>query len=375
MRVAQGQTFEAVAEFATTGLLASARLRIDDNQGNTILAAQAFDRELGTTGVYAADLGGIATLGQYTILASSDGSFDPETVASEELEIVADVDEAPSVPPLVPISEDGAGQQGPCQAWTSAEAMEAAGCCAIEGSDPSVLDDSIVAASQLLYPLSNAKYPGTCESTVRPCGDELCPGHMTPVRWDGAWYNLSSGSRSHRACGCVAVSQVALAGHARSVLEVTIDGEVVDPDTYELREHLWLVRLGSERWPSCQNMREALGEEGTFGVTYEFGFDPPSSGIQAAQELACAIYESCTSSDPADCVLPQGITRIERQGITYDLEKFRGWGLVEGIWRTGLPLVDAFLNAENPKGGRGGRAQVWSPDLWRYPRPAVVSGS
>ena len=376
MNVAQGEAFEAAAEFAVTGLLATARVRIDDNQGATVVAAQPFDRELGTSGVYVADMGGIGTLGQYTILSSLDGSFDPETVATEELVIYDAATPSPDVPPLVPISGDGMGQQGPCMAWTSVDAMVEADCCTIEGSDPDVLEPSIVAASQLLYPLSGKKYAGTCEATARPPCDPC--GRQARVRWVADHWE----SRHGFGCGCRPLSRVALAGHVRSILEVTIDGEVVDPDTYEVRDHLWLVRLRDPAdldtrlyWPACQDMDVALGEEGTFGITYEYGFDPPSSGILAAQELACAIYETCSSDDPADCPLPQNITKIERQGITIELAGFSAWGLSDGKWQTGLPLVDAFLNAENPKGRRGGRAQVWSPDLWGYARPVTTTGS
>ena len=79
--------------------------------------------------------------------------------------------------------------------------------------------------------------------------------------------------------------------------------------------------------------------------------------------LACG--GSSSSSDLGDCKLPSGITRITRQAVTMDFAGFRAWGRKGGIWQTGLPLVDAFLNAYNPHGLRR-RPLIWSPDQAPY---------
>jgi hypothetical protein len=73
-------------------------------------------------------------------------------------------------------------------------------------------------------------------------------------------------------------------------------------------------------------------------------------GVAAAAELACEIYKSC--EDDVECVLPAGVSRIQRQGITIERNAFVAWGRQEGIWRTGLPLVDLFLNTYNSAGIR-----------------------
>lgn len=382
-----GSEGEFVYVAGETGLVGTLEYRVDDNQGATVIAATTTDIiELGTTGTYSVTITLPGTEGDWTILWSVDGSFDENTDA-ESFRTVATVTEAPSIPPLSPIAEDGAGLSGPCLAWTSADAMFDADCCTVDGTDPDVLEDAIVAASQLLYPLSGNAYPGTCSRTVRPCADSFaCEGPWG--MWAGTYWGFPSrGSRLlRRGCGCAPLSRVPLAGHARGITEVTIDGEVVDADTYRLDEHLWLTRVRHPDdldtplyWPSCQAMDKPLTADGTFGITYDYGFDPPSSGILAAQELACAIYSNCPGVGEigdGTCNLPSNITHIERQGISIDLAGFSQWGLVNGSWQTGMPMVDAFLNAVNPTGTRRKvRAQVWSPDLWRYPRPVAASGS
>jgi hypothetical protein len=51
---------------------------------------------------------------------------------------------------------------------------------------------------------------------------------------------------------------------------------------------------------------------------------------------------------------------------------FAAWGRQAGIWRTGLPKVDAFLNTFNPYGIQR-RATVWSPARrMQYPRRALT---
>ena len=260
---------------------------------------------------------------------------------------------------------------GPCEPWVSG--FDVAECCGVEyaaDTGPN-LERSAHAACELLYLLSGSQYPGQCEQTFRPCGERICAGPWN--RWEDS---------QRWGCGCHVMDRIPLAGKATEIVEVTLDGEIVDPATYALSEGMWLDRVNDPAdpdtplyWPSCEDRRKPLGEEGTFGITYRYGSPPPVAGMLAAKELGCAVYTSCVSSDPAECILPAGITQIDRQGLTIRLNGFSAWGLTDGKWQTGMPLVDAFLNAVNPKNVRKGKAQVWSPDLWKYPRPVGVSGS
>jgi hypothetical protein len=66
------------------------------------------------------------------------------------------------------------------------------------------------------------------------------------------------------------------------------------------------------------------------------------------------MYRSMTGGD---CQLPSGTVRVTRQGITIDKMAALGWFRqgskrygAAARWQTGMPMVDAFLNAANPYG-------------------------
>lgn len=255
---------------------------------------------------------------------------------------------------------------GPCSLWASVE--EVAACCGDLSTDESIYEDALAAASQLLFELTLRRFSGSCQSTARPCRDSCscwsaqrlayAGGGSRAIFWDGAsWQGVD--------CGCGCLSQVKLAGYpVRSIVEVKIDGAVLSPSLYRLVERRYLTRLGGERWPACQDLSLPDTEPGTWSVTYEHGSDPPMAGRMAAAELACQLYRACAGEE---CALPSGVTRISRQGIVVERQPFASWAFRERAWRSGLPLVDAFLNAYNPSGMQ--RLPVfWAPGEPRYAR-------
>lgn len=383
--VNEGDTFEATYESGVSGQAGTVAVEIDDGQSNTVFGPTVVGiHELGTTGTYSRTMTAPGVAGtQWVVLWSLDGTFDPKTVSVEDLYVLSASGIDP-VPPLVPIESDG-NTGGPCRAWTTVEKV--AECCSTE-SDTSVLEESLVAASQVLWALSGQRFPGACEQRVRPCGRSNCEGPWGA--WAGAgWASYGLGvygnwGSEDGGCGCSPLSRVPLAGHAREILEVTIDGLILDASEYRLDDHRWLTRLRDsdddrQFWPSCQDLDRAEDEDGTFSVLYTFGMDPPVAGQLAAAELACAIHQTCAggagggSADLGDCPLPNNVVKIERQGITIEMEPFAAFGRKDSVWKTGLPLTDMFLNAYNPTGRRRRRATVWSPDTRRFPR--AVGGS
>jgi len=379
--VKAGETFEAVYESGVSGQVGTVAVRIDDNQGATVFGpVTAGVIELGTTGVYSRDLTAPGVAGtQWSILWSYDGTFDPKTTSTDDLYVVT-ADEFATVPPLLPIT--GAVSVGPCSSWTTVE--DIAACCGVD-SDTSILEAPMVAASQVLYALSSKRWTGTCTRRVRPCSSSGCNGPYggwVGTGWGGGgdWnlgvYGLWE-TRERPPCGCSHLDRVPLAGHATDVLEVTIDGMIVAADTYRLDENRWLTRTPEAAdpdtrlyWPSCQDLSLPESEDGTFSILYEFGMDPPQAGVLAATELACAIHQTCAGGGSlGECPLPNGVVKIVRQGIEIELSPFASWGMKDGAWRTGLPLVDLFLNTYNPTGRRRRRSAVWSPDMPRFARP------
>ncbi len=232
-----------------------------------------------------------------------------------------------------------------CALWIAPE--EAFDCCPdLEQSDTAQMEWAIQQASEILYRLSGSRYPGICSQTVRPAAEQIsCWAPRWPV-WP-----------SRRDVDCRPVSKIRLAGYPiQSIVEVVIGGVVVDASAYELRRNRELARIDGERWPVCN--------DGTFFVTYEYGQNPPLSGIAAAGQLACEIAKACPGSDGSieDCALPEGTVRITRQGLTIDTQALGLWLI--GQMRTGMPLVDAFLATWGSRARRRVALSVPEMDPW-----------
>jgi len=163
---------------------------------------------------------------------------------------------------------------------------------------------------------------------------------------------------------------VLLSGYpVREITQIKVDGDILAANEYGLWKWRWLVRKNDDWWPRCQDLSLDDTEDGTWSVAYTYGQTPPMPAQDAAAELACEIYKSCTAQD---CALPKGTTRIVRQGVVIEKLAFVTWGLQNGVWRTGLPKVDAFLSWANPHGIQR-RATVWSPARrMQYPRRALT---
>lgn len=364
-----GLPFENFNETGITGLVGSIAVQVIDNDGGVTIGPTTADiTEQGSTGIYIWNAAAAPPTGQYTLVWSTDGSFDPDTISTEELVVVAG-SVAPS--PIPPPPDSDVTTEGPCTAWLTGD--DVAECCgeavAEVGTATILLDDAADVASQLLYELSGRRWAGLCSRTgVRPCHSNcgcgwqvLSRGHVVAA-WD-SW------SCEGRSCGCRDLSRVKLSGYVREVTQVKVGGAVVDPSLYRVDEHKWLTRLDGDRWPACGRLDLPDTEEGTFSVSYTYGKTPPLAGIEAAKQLACQIFMRCSNSANAtDCAIPEGAVRISRQGITVERAIFAR-NPQTGAWETGLSAVDQFLNTYNPKGIMR-RALFISPrSSDRYARP------
>ena len=253
---------------------------------------------------------------------------------------------------------------GPCSPWISGD--DVAECCNVETTSGALFDTVAWQASSLLFEISGRIYAGECSHrTVRPacdscvCGFQvLSRGHVIGPGDYG--YPLDLCDSCLAACD---PSLVKLAGvPIRDIVEVLIDGLVVNPADYRVFNDRYLQRLNNGHWPHSQNLTLDDTEENTFSITYTYGASPPSLGVSAAASIACELYKEC---DGQTCVLPKGVTRITRQGITIDKLAFTSWGFREGRWATGLPLVDAFLATVNPAGLQR-RPVFWAPGKRQY---------
>lgn len=249
---------------------------------------------------------------------------------------------------------------GPCEPWELNPACT-------RGLDPEnePLDAYIVSVATNLLWRATAGVFGVCEVTVRPCG-RRCSGngftYFPAMTSGGEWINVTCGC-AESACGCCTVSEINLDGPVDSIVEVLIDGAVVDSSTYWVDNGYRLTRRSPDVWPMCQSLSLPATEEGTFQIRYMRGISVDEAGQYALAALAAELKIACQDQD---CRLPSRIVEITRQGITMsvvnDVEFLRS-----GLF--GIPEVDAWVTSVNPYNQRS-QSSVYSPDLQprlRYP--------
>lgn len=223
-------------------------------------------------------------------------------------------------------------------------------------------------ATYVLWALSGRRF-GACEVTVRPCGSNCnfyggwmgwpvwgdaysSQPWMRPFVRGGQWFNCGCCG----VCSCRADCSVWLPGPVASIVEVVVDGVVVDPANYRVDDRQWLVGLNGQCWPECQNMNLESPESGTFEVTYTRGTPVPVAGQVAAGELACEFIKACAGQA---CGLPENLASLTRQGVEVTMVSPTDIA-TSGL--TGNRNVDMWIRAVNPNGLKQ-RPRVYSPDV------------
>jgi hypothetical protein len=255
-----------------------------------------------------------------------------------------------------------------------------------EGETTSVADLIVATATEYLWRWTGRAF-GLCEVEVRPCRqdclgdpttyegwagrpDPYLPTHgdrapFTPALIAGAWRNISCG-RCGDLCGCSETSVVRLPPPVYDVVDVTIDGDTLDPSAYRVDNRAALIRTDGGRWPTCQNLAAPAGDPDTWSVRYRWGAPVPIGGQVAAGKLACELAKAFCGS--GDCQLPERVQTVTREGVTVGfLDAFDG--LDDG--RTGIWLVDSWV-ASIRRAPR--RSAVYSPDSTRRPSVTTYGG-
>lgn len=224
-----------------------------------------------------------------------------------------------------------------------------------------------MAATEYLWAATGRQY-GSCEVEFRPCTRSCFDGQpyggwwWYPDRWVAGWpYGPVAGGwlaaacgRCQGSCSCTSAAELVLPHPAQEIVEVSVDGAVLPSSAYILYNGLTLVRTDGELWPFCQDWGSSSGP-GTFVVKARFGRPVPALGSLAMGELMPEIMKACKSG--GDCRLPSGtVQSITRQGVTKTFVDPTKLGRL-----TGLPLVDKFIQTENPHGLDEG-ARIWDPE-------------
>lgn len=203
---------------------------------------------------------------------------------------------------------------------------------------------------------------GGCPITVRPCNRSCIPGSwltapdvgalfagvsggafgFSPyVGPNGAWLN-ACGCRGD-GCSCTKVQEVILPGTATRIVEVVLDGVVMDETSYRVDNGNRLVRTDGGEWPVCQDMNADEGE-GTFIVTYYDSVLVDEVGAYIAGTLAAEFLRACGGGD---CALPANVQTVTRQGITMEMQPEIPEAMFPG-GMTGIRIVDNWVRIWNP---------------------------
>jgi len=211
--------------------------------------------------------------------------------------------------------------------------------------------------------MSGRKYTGTTIVTERyTCvlrNNRMGPSTKTnsPVLFGGDVYNIPSGDYDEyselTADGLSPDARIRLRGRPVSKVIALRNkmGELIDPSKYYLVDHSTIHVAAGTAWTPCNTE-----------ITYEYGTPVPVAGRMAARTMALEFAKLWAGDD--DCALPQRVTSVSRQGISYtilDNQEF-----IEEL-RTGLYAVDLFLKTVNPDNARR-KAKVFTPDVPRARR-------
>ena len=239
--------------------------------------------------------------------------------------------------------------------WTNVEDLGSA------YADSDYAYDAVKTASYLLWGMSGRKYSGTTTVTERyvsvydpylragasimTYSPTLIQGEVKNLRIGGSGLY---GDDDYLGDGTSSNTRIRLRG--RKVVKIhtvrDIDGNIIDPSQYYLVEHSTLLAAPGATW-TPSNVE----------VTYTYGTPPPTAGKNAARMLAIELVKLYEGDDT--CALPQRVTSISRQGISYTV--LDNQDFIDDL-RTGLYAVDLFLKTSNPDKARA-RARVFSPDV------------
>jgi hypothetical protein len=224
-------------------------------------------------------------------------------------------------------------------------------------------DEAVQVASNLLWAMSGRKYTGVTIVTERyTCtlrNNRMGPSKNTnsAVLFGGSVYNIPSSDYDEyselTADGTSADSRIKLRG--RPVTKIhsmrNSQGTIIDPSNYYLVDHSTIHVSAGTPWTPCNTE-----------ITYSYGIPVPVAGKMAARKLAIEFARLWSGDE--DCELPQRVTSVSRQGVSYtilDNQEF-----IDEL-RTGVYEIDLFLKVVNPDNARR-KAKVFSVDAPRARR-------
>jgi len=212
--------------------------------------------------------------------------------------------------------------------------------------------EAVKTASYIMWALSGRKYTGL--NTVTERYVRFAPLINTRLLQEAAIIN----SRVNKALQIVepwvsAETRIRLRGQPVQEIKTVrnVSGGVVNKDSYYLVDH-----------STVQFSEGALIVPADIEVSYSYGAEPPALGKMAARRIAIEFIKLWMGD--TDCALPQRVTSVTRQGVTYTVLDSQDF--LEEM-RVGIYEVDLFLKTVNPNKAQK-RSKVFSPDVPRARR-------
>jgi len=230
-------------------------------------------------------------------------------------------------------------------------------------SNTEYAEEAAQAASFLLWAMSGRRFNGVTTVTERyACAKRayrMGPSskNYSATLINGEAYNVPIADFDQYAelvsDGLSPESRIKLRGRPVTKIEAirSRDGKIIDPSSYYLVDHSTIQAVAGVPWTPCN-----------IEITYAYGTPVPTAGKMAARTLAIEFAKLWAGDD--DCALPQRVTSIARQGVSYTLLDSQDF-IAE--LRTGIYAIDLFLKSVNPDGAKA-RSRVFSPDMPRARR-------
>lgn len=248
--------------------------------------------------------------------------------------------------------------EGPCEPWVTAEDI---GDC-VPGATDAEKAAAARFSTRMLWLLSGKKWPGACTYeqhvclglTCGPLGDGVWglywPGGpftpSVPVRLDGGWQNIPVDGAACR------VDCLRLPGPVNAV-EVWVDGvQLVYGVDYRLSGWRDLWRLGGLHWPVASDPTLDKEEPGSFVVIFSRGRPVPQVAKDMATVYARLRVLPLVCERSCAGLVQEGLDSMSADGVTISWADLLGSDPTVSQ-RTGVPIVDEWLRAENPNNRRG----------------------
>lgn len=199
-------------------------------------------------------------------------------------------------------------------------------------------------SSHILYILTGEKFQGV-RTTTEYFSGQSGENVYAPAVIEGKMYNLPksqvirSMSSSRGGVGGRVTKLYLKHRPIRNIIEIVENGVVLPPESYTIRERAFLRKRNGSVW--------SMSPTKELAVTYEYGANPPSIGIDEAIKLADQFMLYEMGSD--ECILPDNVTSVERQGVSISV--INPTDIIQSGF-TGIRSVDMFIKTYNPDRAR-----------------------